>query len=67
MSNKPKGVKIHPNNKISNTEIAYNALVRGAMNRAGITLRNAIKEKYSFRCSKHFSIRPKLLKLMITD
>lgn len=29
MSNKPKGVKIHPANKLSNTELAYNAFIRG--------------------------------------
>lgn len=30
MSNKMKGAKIHPNNKLSNIEIAFNALVKGA-------------------------------------
>lgn len=32
MSNKPKGVTIHPANKISVVEIAYNCAVRNAIN-----------------------------------
>lgn len=36
MSNKPKRVSIHPNNKISDTEVAYNAFVKGKMNNRGL-------------------------------
>lgn len=33
MSNKPKNVKIHPDNIISDKEYGYNSLVKGAIRR----------------------------------
>lgn len=52
MSNKPKGVKIHPANKISNIELAYN-----------IFIYSMIKFAKRFGLSKHIgSKHPRVLK-----
>lgn len=32
MSNRLKGAKIHPANKLSNKEIGYNSMIRGIIN-----------------------------------
>lgn len=48
MSNKPKGVAIHPNNNISPVDVSYKAFVRHAIDWA----------RKGFHFSKHVGSKP---------